>query len=100
MEDTHGTETQLIRRNQIIRLFLSLILAFSVSTNWAGDEEKQVTNNAKKPVKVEQPYVKSNGKPVDPGAHGIANVASKQATNPGKGSKQYENLEIMPLTDN
>ena len=46
-----------------MRLLLSLILAFSVSTIWAGDKEKETINNAKKPIKVEQPYVKSKGKP-------------------------------------
>lgn len=82
-----------------MRFFLIIVLVFSVSTTWAGDKEKQDTKNEKKPVKVEQPYVKGNGKPADPGAHGRANAASKQAANPGKGSKQNENLEIMPLTD-
>ena len=82
-----------------MRLLLLLVLSFSVSTIWAGDKEKETTNNAKKPVKVEQPYVKSKGKPADPGAHGRANAASKQAANPDKGSKQNENLEIMPVTD-
>ena len=53
-----------------MRLFLILILAFSVSTTWAGDKEKQSKENTKKPVKVEQPYVKDKGKPADPGAHG------------------------------
>ena len=82
-----------------MRLFLILVLAFSVSTVCAGDKEKQATTNEKKPVKVEQPYIKSNGKPADPGAHGRANAAAKQAANPGKGSKKNGDLEITPLSD-
>ena len=84
-----------------MRLFLLLILAFSLSTIWAGDKDKQSTKNAKKPVKVEQPYVndKEKGKPADPGAHGRANAASKQAANRGKGSGKNEDLEVTPLTD-
>ena len=78
-----------------------VVLAFSVSTAWAADKEKQDTKNKKKPVKVEQPYVKdkNKGKPADPGAHGRANAAAKQAASPGKGSKKNGDLEITPLTD-
>ena len=82
-----------------MRIFLLLILAFSVSTSWAGDKEKKAAQNEKKPVKVEQPYVKDKGKPADPGAHGRANAASKQAANRGKGSGKTEDLEVTPLTD-
>lgn len=82
-----------------MRLFLILILAFSVSTTWAGDKEKQSKENTKKPVKVEQPYVKDKGKPADPGAHGRANAAAKQAANPGKGSGKTDDLKVTPLTD-
>ena len=82
-----------------MRLFLTLILAASVATTWAGDKDKQNKKNEEKPVKVEQPYVKSNGKPADPGAHGRANAASKQAANRGKGSGKTEDLEVTPLTD-
>ncbi len=84
-----------------MRLFLLLILAFSVCTSWAGDKEKQPAKNANKPVEVEQPYVKDKqkGKPADPGAHGRANAASKQAANRGKGSGKNEDLEVTPLTD-
>lgn len=82
-----------------MRLFLILILAFSVSTTWAGNKEKQSKENTKKPVKVEQPYVKDKGKPADPGAHGRANAAAKQAANPGKGSGKTEDLKVTPLTD-
>ena len=83
-----------------MRIFLLLILAISVSTTWAGDKDKdkQATNNEKKPLKVEQPYVKGKGKPINPGAHGRANAAGKQAANPGKGSKKDGDLEITPLT--
>lgn len=82
-----------------MRLFLILILAFSVSTTWAGDKEKPSKENAKKPVKVEQPYVNDKGKPADPGAHGRANAAAKQAANPGKGSGKTDDLIATPLTD-
>jgi hypothetical protein len=57
-----------------MRIFLLLILAFSVSTSYKG-------------------------KPADPGAHGRANAASKQAANRGKGSGKTEDLEVTPLTD-
>lgn len=69
-----------------MRIFMFLILAFAVSTTWAGDKDKEPAKNAKKSVKVAQPYVKNKGKPADPGAHGRANAAAKQAANPGKGS--------------
>jgi hypothetical protein len=82
-----------------VRLFLILILAFSVSTIWAGDKEKKAAQNEKNPVKVEQSYVKDKGKPADPGAHGRANAASKQAAIRGKGSGKTEDLEVTPLTD-
>ena len=81
-----------------MRFFLIVFLAFSVATVYAGDKEKQATKSEKKPVKVEQPYVKSKGKPADPGAHGRANAAAKQAANPGKGSKKNSDPEITPLT--
>jgi len=82
-----------------VRLFLILILAFSVSTIWAGDKGNQSKQNEKKSAKVEQPYVDGKGKPADPGAHGRANAASKQAANRGKGSGKTEDLEVTPLTD-
>ena len=82
-----------------MRPILILILAVSVSTIWAGDKEKKPTQDEKKPVTVEQPYGKAKGKPADPGAHGRANAASKQAANPGKGSGKTEDLEVTPLTD-
>lgn len=82
-----------------MRFLLIIVLAFSVATTWAGDKDKQNKKNEKKPVKVEQPYIKSKGKPTDPGAHGRANAAAKQAANPGKGSKKNGDLEITPLSD-
>jgi len=82
-----------------MRLFLILILAISVSTIWAGDKGNQSKQNEKKSPKVEQPYVEGKGKPADPGAHGRANAASKQAANRGKGSGKTEDLEVTPLTD-
>ena len=82
-----------------MRLFLIIVLAISVSIAWAGDKDKQSKQNETKPVKVEQPYVKDKGKPADPGAHGRANAAQKQAANPGKGSRNNKDLEVMPLVE-
>ena len=66
-----------------MRVFLIMVLAFSVSTIWAGDKEKQSKKTDKKPVKVEQPYIEDKGKPEDPGSQGRANAANKKAANPG-----------------
>ena len=82
-----------------MRLFLLLMLALTISTTWAGDEKKEPTQNEKNPVRIEQPYAKDKGKPADPGAHGRANAAQKQAANPGKGSGKNQDLEVTPLTD-
>ena len=81
-----------------MRLFLILILVFSVSAVLASNKEKRSEQSANKPAKIEQPYVKEKGRPVDPGAHGRANAAQKQAVNPGKGPEKNKDLEVMPLT--
>lgn len=82
-----------------MRLLLIIVLAISVSIAWAGDKDKQSKQNEKKSVKVDQPYVKDKGKPADPGVHGRANAAQKQAANPGKGSQKNKDLEVMPLVE-
>ena len=82
-----------------MRVFLIMVLAFSVSTVWAGDKEKQSEKTEKKPVKVEQPYVENKGKPEDPGAKGRANAANKKAANPGKGSGKTKDFEVTPLNE-
>lgn len=83
----------------MMRLLVIIMLTISVSTAWAGDNDKQSRQNEKKPVKVEQPYVKDKGKPSDPGAHGRANAAQKQAASPGKGPQKNKDLVATPLAE-
>ena len=82
-----------------MRVFLIMVLAFSVSTIWAGDKEKQSKKTDKKPVKVEQLYIEDKGKPEDPGSQGRANAANKKAANPGKGSGKTKDFEVTPLNE-
>ena len=82
-----------------MKLFLTILLAFSVSTLMADANDNQSDKGAQKQVKKELSKGPNHGKPDDPGAKGQANAAYKKATNPGKGSGKNKDLEVTPLNE-